>query len=162
MNTQSFLNTLEKYKNKELLFQYAPNLFVGTNYHITEVKHATIDSVDCGAQTDSWKETIVQLWESPKELGKTNYMKAGKALQILMEVGTLRAYNSNAIVKIEYGNATFHATQQCIDTIVVKENLLIMQLTVDEVRCKAIELCGIPVKEVEAATTCCDPSSGCC
>jgi hypothetical protein len=62
MNTQSFLNTLEKHKNKELLFQYTPNLLVGTNYHITEVKHVTIDSVDCGAQTDSWKETIVQLW----------------------------------------------------------------------------------------------------
>lgn len=162
MNTQSFLSTLEKHKNKELLFQYTPNLLVGTNYHITEVKHITVDSVDCGAQTDSWKETIVQLWESPKELGKTNYMKAGKALQILGKVGKMRAYNSNAIVKIEYGNETFHATQQFIENVFVKDNQLVIQLTLDEVRCKANDICGVPEKELEATNACCAPSSGCC
>ena len=74
MKTQEFLNLLEKNSSKNLLFEYAPNLLVGANYHITEVKHITVDSVDCGAQTDSWKETIIQLWESPNELGKTEFM----------------------------------------------------------------------------------------
>ncbi len=78
MNTQTSLNTLNEHKNKDLLFQYAPNLMVGANYHITEVKHITVDSVDCGAQTDAWKETIVQLWESPNEIGKRDFMKEQK------------------------------------------------------------------------------------
>ena len=74
------------------MFEYAPNLLVGANYHITEVKHITVDSVDCGAQTDSWKETIIQLWESPNELGKTEFMSAYKALAILKKVGKMKSY----------------------------------------------------------------------
>ena len=74
MKTQELFNILEQNQDKSLLFEYAPKQLVGANYHITEVKHLTIDSVDCGAQTDAWKETIIQLWESPLERGKTEYM----------------------------------------------------------------------------------------
>lgn len=162
MNTQTFLNTLENHKDKELLFQYAPNLLVGANYHITEVKHVTIDSVDCGAQTDSWKETIVQLWESPTELGKRDFMTAGKAMQIFDKVGSMKPYNLNSVVKIEYGNATFHAAQQFVKNIEVKEDQVIVELTLDEVGCKANELCGVPEVELQTADACCAPSSGCC
>lgn len=54
-------------KSKSLLFEYNPNALLGVNYHITEVKHVVIDSVDYGANTNSWNETIIQLWESPYE-----------------------------------------------------------------------------------------------
>lgn len=162
MNTQTFLNILGNHKDKELLFQYAPNLMVGANYHITEVKHITVDSVDCGAQTDAWKETVVQLWESPNELDKTQYMTAGKALQIFEKVGKMKAYNSNAVVKIEYGNATFHPTQQFIEDVTVRGNQLVVQLSLDAVRCKANDICGVPEKELEVGAACCAPSSGCC
>ena len=80
MKTQELFKLLEQHQDKALLFEYAPNQLVGANYHITEVKHITIDSVDCGSQTDFWKETIIQLWESPKEIGKTEYMSVYKAL----------------------------------------------------------------------------------
>ena len=63
MTTQEFFNTLKEHPGKSLLFQYTPGQLVGANYHITEVKHITVDSVDCGAREDSWKETIIQLWE---------------------------------------------------------------------------------------------------
>lgn len=43
MKTQDLFNVLEQNKDKSLLFEYAPNLFVGANYHITEVKHVSID-----------------------------------------------------------------------------------------------------------------------
>lgn len=82
MKTQEFFNVLEQDKDKSLLFEYAPNLLVGANYHITEVKHIVIDSVDCGSQTDSWNETIIQLWESPLEKGKTECMSTYKAFAI--------------------------------------------------------------------------------
>ena len=80
MKTKELLSVLEKNQGKALLFEYAPNLLVGANYHITEVKHMKIDSVDCGGRTDGWSETIIQLWESPKELGKRDFMKVDKAL----------------------------------------------------------------------------------
>ena len=134
------------------------------NYHITEVKHTTIDSVDCGGQTDDWKETVVQLWEDPKEIGKRNFMKVDKAIAIFDKVGTMKPYVLDAVIKIEYGNATFHTTQQFIEQIEVKENDLIVKLTLDVTRCKATNICGVPTSEKENETTdsCCSPASGCC
>ncbi|MCW8981578.1 MAG: DUF6428 family protein, partial [Altibacter sp.] len=80
MKTQELLDLLAAHSEKALLFEYAPKQYVAANYHITEVKHIAIDSVDCGAGTDAWKETIIQLWESPSEAGKTSFMSTYKAL----------------------------------------------------------------------------------
>ena len=101
MKTQEFFSLLEQQQDKALLFEYTPNLLVGANYHITEVKHISIDAVDCGSQTDNWKETIVQLWESPNEIGKTEYMSVYKALAILKKVGKMKPYALDAEIKFE-------------------------------------------------------------
>lgn len=161
MKTQEFLSLLETHKEKALLFEYAPDLLVGANYHITEVKHITVDSVDCGAQTDAWKETIIQLWESPNELGKTEYMTAFKAIAILNKVAKMKAYNLDSEAKIEYSNATFHTAQLFITDYAIKNNNLIIKLAIAKTDCKAKELCGVP-EPAEKTETCCSPSSGCC
>lgn len=162
MNTQEFLTVLAEHQGKSLLFEYAPNLLVGANYHITEVKHLTIDSVDCGAQTDSWKETIIQLWESPKELGKTEYMSAYKALSILKKVGSMKTYTLDAEVKLEYGNANFHTAQLFVNDFEIRNNNLIIKLTIEKTDCKAKELCGVPEPSEENTEASCTPGSGCC
>ena len=90
MKTNEFLTLLKENTDKSLVFEYAPGQLVGANYHITEVKNITVDSVDCGAGTDFWKETIIQLWESPQELGKRDYMTAYKAMGILNKVDKIK------------------------------------------------------------------------
>ncbi len=164
MNTQELFTILENNKDKSLLFEYAPNQLVAANYHITEVKHITIDSVDCGAQTDAWKETIIQLWESPKELGETEYMVVSKALEILNKVGEIKPYTLDAEVKFEYSNATFHTAQLFVDGYEIKENNLIVKLAVEKTDCKAKDLCVTPLKKeaVSSEASCCSPESGCC
>ena len=164
MNTQELFTVLGNNKNKSLLFEYAPNQLVGANYHITEVKHITIDSVDCGAQTDAWKETIIQLWESPKELGKRDFMKVDKAISIFELVGTKKPYIFDAEVKFEYSNATFHTAQLFVNDFEVIGEDLIIKLAVEKTDCKAKDLC-VPVKKekvtsLEVAN--CSPESGCC
>lgn len=161
MKTQEFLSLLQNNPNKNLLFEYAPNLLVAANYHITEVKHITVDAVDCGAQTDVWKETIIQLWESPSELGKTEFMSVYKAIGILNKVGKIKPYIADAEVKFEYGNATFHATQLFINTVEIINSNLIVKLSVSKTDCKAKELCGVP-EEAIAEQPSCSPNSGCC
>jgi hypothetical protein len=162
MTTQEFLTVLAEHQNKSLLFEYAPNLLVGANYHITEVKHLTIDSVDCGAQTDAWKETIIQLWESPNELGKTEYMTAYKALAILKKVGTMKSYILDSEVKFEYSNANFHTAQLFVNDYEIRNNNLLIKLAVQKTDCKAKELCGVPEIETAATQSSCTPGSGCC
>lgn len=162
MKTNEFLGLLENHKNKALLFSYAPEAWVGANYHITEVKHVKIDSVDCGAGTDAWNETVIQLWESPSEIGKTEYMSTYKALAILNKVGKMKAYDRDAEVKIEYSNDHFHTAQLYVSAYEVTDTSLQFYLSVYKTDCKAKEVCGVPEpasKEVEA---CCSPGGGCC
>ena len=163
MKTQELLSLLEANKNCALLFEYAPNQLVGANYHVTEVKHTKIDAVDCGANSDSWNETIIQLWESPNEIGKTEYMTADKALAILKRVGTIKPYDMDAMVKFEYSNSLFHTAQLYVAGAQVIENNLLVRLSVEPTDCKAKETCGVPEPEIQTATAGgCDPNSGCC
>ncbi|MCF6280491.1 MAG: DUF6428 family protein [Flavobacteriaceae bacterium] len=163
MNTKELFTLLENNKNRSLLFQYAHNQLVTANYHITEIKHITVDSVDCGAQTDTWKETIIQLWESPNELGKTEFMTVSKALEILHKVGQMKPYVLDAEVKFEYSNATFHTAQLFISDFEVKGDNLIIKLSIEKTNCKAKELCGAPENKEEITTEpSCSPTSGCC
>lgn len=162
MKTQEFLTLIAEHQDKSLLFEYLPNKFVGTNYHITEVKHITIDSVDCGAQTDAWKETIIQLWESPLDILNTKHMSAYKALAILKKVGTMKPYTLDAEVKFEYSNSTFHTAQLFVNDYEIKDQNLILKLGVKKTECKASEVCGIVEEIKEKVTSCCTPESGCC
>lgn len=163
MKTREFFQLLESQKDKALLFEYAPNQLVGANYHITEVKHVTVDSVDCGARADAWKETVIQLWESPSELGKTEFMSTYKALGILNKVGRMKSYELEAEVKIEYGNALFHATQLFVNDFEIRGDQLLLKLAVTPVDCKAKDACGVPEPAAVAVEEgSCAPGSGCC
>jgi len=72
MKTNEFLELLKKNPDVELTFEYDKDRFIPDTYHITEVKNVTIDSVDCGGNSDSYTQTIVQLWvpkgEKPRKL----------------------------------------------------------------------------------------------
>lgn len=165
MNTEQFLTLLSEHQSRALLFEYAPNQLVGANYHITEVKHLTIDSVDCGAHTDSWKETVIQLWENPSEILKTEYMSVYKALDILKKVGKMKSYVLDAEVKFEYGNSTFHTAQLFVKDFEIKENNLIVQLAVEKTDCKAKTHCGVleTVNSMDKNDEpCCSVDGNCC
>lgn len=165
MKTQDLFSLLEQHQEKALMFEYAPNQFVGANYHITEVKHVTIDSVDCGSQTDFWKETIIQLWESPKEIGKTKYMSVYKALSILKKVGKMKPYSLGSEVKFEYSNASFHTAQLFVNDYEIKGQNLIVKLAIEKTDCKAKEACcvvEVTTSKSSSLEPCCSPDGNCC
>ena len=162
MKTQEFLTLISENRDKSLLFQYAPNQFVKPGYHITEVKNISIQSVDCGAKSSSWNETIIQLLESPSE-EENGYMTNFKALGILKKVSSIRPFDSASEVKFEYGNPYFHTAHLLVDDYVIQNNQLIIKLAVTATQCKAEDLCGIPSeKEIVTEEACCAPGGGCC
>jgi len=162
MKTAEFFELLENNKDKSLTFSYAPSKWVGANYHITEVKHVKIDSVDCGSGTDQWNETIVQLWESPSEMDKTEFMSVYKALGILKKVHKMKPFDMAAELKLEYSNANFHTAQLFVNEHESTASQLRFYLAVEKTDCKAKETCGIPEPAIEVASSCCTPGSGCC
>lgn len=161
MKTSELFDLLRQHQEKPLLFEYAPNLLVGANYHITEVKHIKIEAVDCGAGTDSWNETIIQLWESPEEILKAEFMQTAKALSILDKVGQMKAYDLEADVKFEYSNANFHTAQLFVTGFSLKGGNLLIKLDVNPTDCKAKETCGV-AEPTMAYSNECSPGSGCC
>ena len=163
MKTQEFLELLISHQDKSLLFEYTNGQLVGANYHVTEVKHIAIESVDCGGRMDAWNETIIQLWESPDELGKTAYMSTNKASSILNRVGQMRSYDRDAEVKIEYSNDRFHTAQLFVNDFELHGNDLLIKLAVEKTDCKAKEEYGVKeMVTIEEEESCCAPGSGCC
>ena len=165
MRTQELFNVLQQHQDKSLLFEYLPNQLVGANYHITEVKHVAIDAVDCGANSDSWNETIIQLWESPKEVGKTEYMTTYKALAILNKVAKMKPFNMTSEVKFEYSNNTFHTAHLFVNDYEINGSDLILKLAVKKTDCKAKSECGVTedlVVEAMQGEPCCTPEGNCC
>lgn len=164
MKTKELLRVLKEHPDKSLLFEYKNGQFVAPNYHITEVKNITIDSVDCGAGTDFWKETIIQLWESPTEKETKDYLSAYKALGILNKVNGIKPMDLETEVKFEYSNPNFHTTQLFVDGFEIRNNQLIIKLAIHKTDCKAKDTCGVTAK-VEANVAeeaCCTPGNGCC
>ena len=161
MKTKEFIRVLEKNLSKELLFEYENNKYVGTNYHLTEVKNVSFDTVDCGGKSNSWKETQLQLWESPKEIGKTTYMTVDKIHSIIKKVNEIKPLNVDTTIRIEYGNDNFHTSVMDIDKIESRSDKIIVKLFAEATLCKANDECGIPQKKEAIEEACC-AEVGCC
>ena len=62
MKTNEFISELRRAPENQLLFVDGKGHAVHAGYHLTELKAASLDTVDCGGQANQWQETIVQLW----------------------------------------------------------------------------------------------------
>lgn len=168
MKTKEFISKLNENKNKALLFEYAKSKYAGTNYHLTEIKNVQFNSVDCGGNSNNWKETHLQLWESPSEIGKENYMTVDKIIQIIERVDSINPLWQETAIKVEYGNDEFHTSIMNIDEFEIKNNQLIVKLFSEKTLCKAPSTCGVEedscneTEEVEVATSSCCEGSSCC
>jgi len=161
MKVSEFIEMLEQHKNKELLFSYATDKLVGANYHLTEVKNVQFDTTDCGGKTNFWEETHFQLWESPSELGKRNYMTTDKILSILNRVNGIKALKTDTELKMEYGNESFSTSVMPVKHIDFDEKRVSVYLFSEATRCKANDECNIPLEQ-EVKEACCTPASNCC
>ena len=164
MNTIEFLNLIVDNPNKALIFKFPNGQTIGKNYHITEVKHATINSVDCGGREDSWHETIIQLMEGSTLENKTEYLSTFKAKGIFKKVDRSFKFVENSILKFEYGNDQFHTAQLFVNHYETSDKELLINLDVVPTQCKAKDSCGIPAKtEINTKEeNCCSSTSGCC
>jgi len=181
INWKTFKDTLLLHPDLDLQFQYAADKWVDTSYHITEIKQASITSVDCGGVMNAWTEIIVQLWV-PQNQQQSRSMKVKKALSIVEIVEKKLSLNPNGIVKIEFGNSEFDTRQMFPGEIITNGGNLVIDLRPDAVQCKAIgrgsscgtndkgEECCAPAEKPKielknlavVAESCCTPGSGCC
>jgi hypothetical protein len=156
INWQTFKAKLQQHPQLVLQFKYADGKYVDASYHITEIKHAPITSVDCGGVINHWTETIIQLWE-PATHDAERAMQVSKALSIIAIVETKLELHAQSMVKIEFGNSQFDTRQMYPGEFSIDGEDLVVSLVPDFTRCKATDRggsCGTDDKNED----CCTPA----
>ena len=135
MKTSEFIKTLRAAPSKKVIFQNGNGDAVHPGYHLTEIKAASFNTVDCGAQTNCWQESIFQLWVP--EDAEDEYMTAEKFVGIFDRVSSLIDIADTAEARIEYGDENFFPSVYAIDSISEKPETLRILLAPPAMTCKA-------------------------
>jgi hypothetical protein len=136
MTTHDLISRLREAPGKQLVFTNSDGATIHGGYHLTELKAASFDTVDCGAQKNQWTETIVQLWV-PEEVGNGEFMTAAKFLSIYDKVARLISLDPTAEIRFEYGDGNFPPSNYHVEKINENEVELRVQLRLPQTTCKA-------------------------
>ena len=147
MKTEDFISTLREAPAKHLVFTNSDDTTIHGGYHLTELKAASFDTVDCGAQKNRWNETIVQLWV-PEGEENGEVMTAAKFLSIYDKVARLIPLDSTAEIRFEYGDDNFPPSNYHVEMMSENEAELRVQLRLPQTTCKARD-------RREAGAACC-------
>ncbi len=136
MQTREFIATLRRSADKQLVFANEEGAAIYGGYHLTELKAASFDTVDCGAQKNRWKETIVQLWV-PENEKSDEFMTAKKFLSIYDRVSGMIAVDPEAEIRFEYGDENFPPSNYHAEEITQDETTIRVELRPPQTTCKA-------------------------
>jgi hypothetical protein len=154
MTTNEFISALRPAPQDRLVFVNAAGDAVRAGYHLTEIKAAHFDTVDCGGQTNRWDETIVQLWV-PAETDD-EYMPAGKFLSIFDRVTRMIPLQTEAELRVEYGDDNFFPSLYHVENVTRANGTIRVLLAPPSTTCKARDRRPAEVD----AERCCEPA--CC
>ena len=135
MRTKEFIDALRAVPDKHLIFVNSEGDTIHAGYHLTEIKAASYETVDCGGQTNRWNETILQLWV-PEE-AEDDYMTAGKFVRIFDSVRAKIPLNEDVDLRIEYGDDNFFPSVYNVSSAEVDEDSLRILLEPPGTSCKA-------------------------
>ena len=118
----------------------APVRFVGDgiavtgDYHVTEVKRAAYQALDCGRGRETWHETVIELLDGP--VGRVEGMPAGKLASILGEASSLPDASSSRMI-VEHGREAL--TRYEVTSADIEAESIVVRLRPMGARCKALE-----------------------
>jgi hypothetical protein len=136
VTTQDFIAQLRRAPAKPLLFVNAEGDTIHAGYHLTEIKAAKFDTVDCGGEKNRWSETLMQLWVPANEISE-QFMTAGKFLSIYEKVSCMIDVDAAAEVRFEYGDENFFPSNYHVDSVIEETDALRVELRPPQMTCKA-------------------------
>jgi len=98
LSAQAVLDALAGQKEKALIFNY-DGRDVRPSYHVTEVKTGSFRGLDCGANTESWNETFIQLWDIEED--NRGHMPVWKFLAVIGKVAQAVGFDEDARLTFE-------------------------------------------------------------
>jgi hypothetical protein len=163
MQTAEFFKLIDQHPGKLLRFRDHHGALVHPSYHVSEVKTASFETVDCGNMAHQWEETILQLWLSA-DPDAERAMETGKVVGILAKVSQKIAVNPDTELRIEYGNENFPPIVFHVDQVETDDKTVTVSLRSPVLQCKLEERggsCARP-EEPEAKEGSCCSGTGCC
>ncbi|MDF3819568.1 DUF6428 family protein [Leptospira sp. 96542] len=151
---KNFSEILNQNSNLDLRFIYNENQLITSDYHITEFKLAKIQSVNCGGNTDTWNEIILQVLEPNKVLNKGN-LPVSKLLSISKIVENKIQIPKDSVLRIEFGNSHLAMRQFFVKNLDITESSVIVRLENGEPECKASSVCSLPDESAKQISSCC-------
>jgi len=148
VTTENFIAQLRRVPDKPLLFVNAEGDAIHAGYHLTEIKAAKFDTVDCGGETNRWNETIMQLWVPAGE-SSGEFMSAGRFLSIYQKVSSMIDVDPAGEVRFEYGDKNFFPSNYHVDSVIENVDALRVELRAPQTTCKARD------RRVARASCCC-------
>ena len=161
MKTNEFIAELRCASENQLVFVDGNGHAVHTGYHLTELKAASLDTVDCGGQANQWQETIVQLWVPANP--DNDYMSAGKFLKIFDKVSSMIPLNFDAAIRVEYGDENVFPSTYNVRSVTHAEDVTRVLLQAPETTCKARDRRDKSTRSEAERETCCSTlAESCC
>ena len=158
MKTNEFISTLRAAPSNQLIFADLDGHAVHSGYHLTELKAASFETVDCGGQVNRWPETIVQLWVSSR--ADNDYMTAAKFLKIFDKVRGLIPVDLDAEIRVEYGDDNFFPSTYHVRSMTDDQTTTRVLLEPPHTTCKARDR---RVETLSTTDSCCaPPTEECC
>lgn len=162
MQTTEFFDLIQSQGDKAVQFRDHLGNLIPPAYHVSEVKAASYQTVDCGEMLHDWEETILQLWLSP-EADAERGMTAGKIKGILAKVSQKIGLFPDAEVRVEYGSADFPPILFHIENAMIEARGLTITLRAPVTTCKLEDRGGSCARpEVKTTEGDCCSGSGCC
>ena len=156
MTTQEFIAALRNSPDDQLIFENEAGDRVHAGYHLTEIKAAHFDTVDCGGQTNRWDETIIQLWVPAGAGDDEGYMTAGKFLRIFDKVTRMIPLQFDAEIRVEYGDEDIFPSLYHVEELKTERETIRVLLRPPGTTCKGRDR---RLAEVEAGACC---ETACC
>ena len=130
-----FIAALKAAPDLALVFR-ADNTDIRTGYHVTELKHVTVNSIDCGGNRDGWGETIVQLLDGA---GRGAHLTAAKFNEIAEASLVAIPDLANGRLRFEFAPQNAPAWVFAGGVLVRGTNRFSMDLTPEYAVCKPLQ-----------------------
>lgn len=158
MKTNEFIAKLRAAPENRLFFIDQDGSAIHAGYHLTELKAASFQTVDCGGQLNNWTETIVQLWV-PSD-AHDDYMTTAKFLQIFDKVRGMIPLDLAAEIRVEYGDENFFPSTYHVHSITHTEGATHVLLVPPATTCKARDRRATAL--TPESQSCCAKAGSCC
>jgi hypothetical protein len=158
MKTSEFISALLAAPNNRLTFVDLKGHAVHSGYHLTELKSASLHTVDCGGQVNQWQESIMQLWVPAYPVD--GYMTAAKFLKIFDKVRRMIPLNLDAEIRVEYGDENLFPLTYHVRSVTRHQNATHVLLEPPATTCRARDRRAAPAQATDPS--CAAKTQSCC